>query len=205
MNASLPTRSSSRATHARRRTLARHYGQGVILVHAGNRVDLPGRDTPRFPASLVPIVRRRLARVLDDLRPAAVVSAAAAGADLIVLEEAIAAGIPIHLALPLSVEQFRLRAVEDLGEAWEQSFDRVLAAATEHGTVHIENRGDDEDWFTEGNETILERAEAVADGDSVYALVVRPHRGEAAPSTTDRFAESAAARGWPVIELGITP
>ncbi|MGD9705071.1 MAG: hypothetical protein AB7Q42_11420 [Acidimicrobiia bacterium] len=177
----------------------------MLLVHAGNRVDLPGRGTPRFPPALVPLVRRRVAQVLTDLRPRGVVSAAAAGADLIVLEEAIEAGITIHLALPLGVEQFRARAVEDLGGDWAERYDRVLAEATEHGTVHIENRGNDEDWFTEGNETILDRAEMLSDGDSIYALVVRPHSGESLPSATDRFAASAAKRGWPVIELGITP
>ncbi len=177
----------------------------MLLVHAGNRVDLPGRGIPRFPATLVPLVHERVAKVLADLRPSGVVSAAAAGADLIVLEEAVAAGITIHVALPLGIEQFRLRAVEDLGGDWADRYNRVLAVATAHGTVHIENLGDDDDWYTEGNETILDRAEELADGGSIYALVVRPHSGESNPSTTDLFAESAAKRGWPVIELGITP
>ena len=177
----------------------------MLLVHAGNRVDLPGRRNPRFPEALVPLVRARIARVLADLRPQAVVSAAAAGADLLVLEEALRAGITIHIALPLSVERFRERGCEDVGDDWAVRYDKVIAEAHERGTVHIEDRDDDEDWFTHGNETILDRAEAVAGDDSVYALVVRPHNGETPPSATDHFATSAARRGWPVIELSIKP
>ena len=65
------------------------------------------------------------------------------------------------------------------------------------GTVYIENLGDDDDWYTEGNETILDRADELADGGSIYALVVRLHSGESNPSTTDLFAESAAKRDGP--------
>ena len=36
--------------------------RAVLLVHAGNRVDLPGRGTPRFPPTLVPLVRERVAQ-----------------------------------------------------------------------------------------------------------------------------------------------
>lgn len=179
--------------------------QPVLLVHAGNRIDLPDRRTPRFPGALVPLVQHRVAQVLADLRPTAVVSAAAAGADLIVLEEALRAGITIHVALPLGVEQFRRRACEDLGDDWAVRYDKVLAEAGALGTVHIEDHGDEEDWYTRGNDTILDRAAAVADGESIYAFVVRPHSGESSPSATDMFAASAAARGWPLIELSITP
>ena len=177
----------------------------VLLVHAGNRVDLPDRRTPRFPPALVPLVQHRVAQVLADLRPSAVVSAAAAGADLIVLEEALRMGITIHVALPLGVEEFRRRGCEDVGDDWAVRYDKVLAEAGALGSVHIEDHGGDDDWYTHGNETILNRAAVVADGESIYALVVRPHSGEISPSATDHFAASAAARGWPVIELGITP
>ena len=189
-------------TRARHRTTT---VRPVLLVHAGNRVDLPGRRTPRFPRTLVPLVQHRVAQVLTDLHPSAVVSAAAAGADLIVLEEALRLGITIHVALPISVELFRRRGCEDVGDDWAVRYDKVLAEAGSLGTVHIEDHRDDEDWYTHGNKTILDRAAAVADGESIYAFVVRPHSGETSPSATDHFAASAAARGWPVIELSITP
>lgn len=177
----------------------------MLLVHAGNRVDLPGRETPRFPPSMVPLVRRRVAEVLEELRPSAVVSAAAAGADLIVLEEAARLGIPTHVALPLGVAHFRSKAVEDLGPDWEGRYDRILDHAAAHGTVHIEDRGDSDAWYMHGNETILDRAAELAGTEPVYALVIRPHGGGSDRSATDAFAESAAARGWPVVELAITP
>jgi hypothetical protein len=151
------------------------------------------------------LVQSRVAQVLADLRPVAVVSAAAAGADLIVLEEALRLGITIHVALPLGVEEFRRLACEDVGDDWAVRYDKVLAEAGALGTVHIEDHDGDADWYTHGNDTILNRADAVAGGESIYAFVVRPHSGETSPSTTDLFAASAAARGWPVIELSIIP
>ena len=52
----------------------------MILVHAGNRVDGPGRaGPPRFPEAQAEFVGWRLSRLLDVLRPRGVVSAAAAG------------------------------------------------------------------------------------------------------------------------------
>ena len=46
----------------------------MLLVHAGNRVDGPGRPGRRFPADHVADVRTRVARLLAALRPEAVVS-----------------------------------------------------------------------------------------------------------------------------------
>jgi hypothetical protein len=182
----------------------------VLLVHAGNRVDHPDRSSPRFPSSTVPAVRARVRRLLADLRPNAVVSAAAAGADLIVLGEAIDAGIAVHVALPLTTDEFSQRSVADLGEAWQVEYERVLAHATLHGSVSIDDLSDDDDWYLNGNDCILDRAALVAQSgagepDSVYALVLRPHGGDGARSATDHFAALAAGRGWPVIELPLTP
>ena len=77
--------------------------------------------------------------------------------------------------------------------------------ATARGTVYIENLGDDDDWYTEGNETILSRADELADGGSIYALVVRPHGRRVEPEHDRPLRRERGEAGWPVIELGITP
>ena len=90
----------------------------MLLVHAGNRLDLANRRGARFPSSQVPTVRTRVRQVLDTLRPSGVVSAAASGADLIVLEEAIIRSIAIHVVLPISREEFVNKSVADTGPDW---------------------------------------------------------------------------------------
>jgi hypothetical protein len=89
----------------------------MILVHAGNRVDGPERTgPPRFPESQVAFVQKRLARLLDALRPRIVVSAAAAGADLLLLELALATeGGAVLIVLPFAATAFRVASVADGG------------------------------------------------------------------------------------------
>jgi hypothetical protein len=87
--------------------------------YAGNRVDAADRGGPsRFPESQVPFVRERLARLVEALRPRVVVSAAAAGADLLLLEEALAVkGLAVHVVLPFAAPRFRETSVADRGDA----------------------------------------------------------------------------------------
>ena len=97
----------------------------MIVVHAGNRPDQPGRETPRFPASQVAAVEHRVAALLDALRPEAVVSAPAAGADLIVLAAAQRRGIPVHIVLGIDLDAFIEQSVADAGETWVTRFRSV--------------------------------------------------------------------------------
>jgi len=80
------------------------------IVHAGNRIDAPDRAVPRFPAGNVEWFERRLRRFLGELRPTGVVSAAAAGADLLMLDVANELGIRIEIVLPLPIDEFVARA-----------------------------------------------------------------------------------------------
>src|SRR5918997_2468297 len=103
----------------------------VLVVHAGNRVDADGAGAPgRFPPDQVDVVRARLARLLTHLRPEVVVSAAAAGSDLLVLQEALRLSLAVHVVLPFTREIFRERSVADRGGDWAEAFDRVLDTVT---------------------------------------------------------------------------
>src|SRR3712207_9109193 len=91
----MPRRVSSRCRLRRERP--------VLVVHAGNRVDADGAAAPgRFPPDQVDVVRARLARLLAHLRPEVAVSAAAAGAAPLVLQDAPRARLAAPPALPSS-------------------------------------------------------------------------------------------------------
>jgi tetratricopeptide (TPR) repeat protein len=182
----------------------------MILVHAGNRVDAADRrGSSRFPESQVPFVEWRLGRFLGTLRPRVVVSAAAAGADLLLLEQALAIeGIDVHVVLPFRASDFRARSVADRGDAWGERYDRLLSLVEGRaGSRVIEHdQTPDDAGYRAGNRLLVEHAQEVAsdleDGDhGVLALAVRPGQGSGEPSITDDFVAIAGMLGVTVIDI----
>ena len=181
----------------------------MLLAHAGNRIDGADRRAPRFPAGQVGPVTAIVGRLLADLRPSAVVSAPANGADLIVLDEAQRLGIATHVVLPLPVDDFRVRSVETgrCGDGWGDRYDRVLAAAaTTGGSVEALELDADPAWYLAANGLILDAARRRAAGaEAVVALTVRPPEGERPPSASDDFARRAAVAGLTVLTVDPRP
>jgi hypothetical protein len=170
----------------------------VLLVHAGNRIDLANRAIPRFPASRVTAVRAGVGRLLAALRPTDVVSIAAAGADLIVLDEAIRRSINTHVVLPIALDEFVKQSVVDAGPEWVGLFDEVLRHVSTVGGCSI-TRGQDDptgEWYLAAHDQLLHRAEVVAAGGAIVALTIRPPEGEQRPSVTDDFAARTEKMGW---------
>jgi hypothetical protein len=177
----------------------------VLLVHAGNRIDLADRPMARFAPSEVPMVADRVAHVLGTLQPFAVVSAAAAGADIIVLEQAIRLGIAVHIVLAIGRHDFVEQSVADAGPEWVQRFDAVLEHVTADGRCSLV-QGDAEPetaWYVDGHDQLLRRAEELAAGSVIVALTVRPPEGETPPSVSDAFAARAERSG--LLTLCIDP
>jgi hypothetical protein len=178
----------------------------MILVHAGNRVDAADRGGPsRFPESQVAFVEERLARLLGALRPRVVVSAAAAGADLLLLEKALTTeGVgEVHVVLPFSATRFRETSVADRGGAWTERFDRLLALVEEREGSHVYEhaKSPDDAGFRAGNRLLVEHARAEASDEGVLALAVRPRPGDTEPSITDDFVTVARMHDLTVIDI----
>jgi len=179
----------------------------VLIVHAGNRIDAPDRREPRFPASQVGLVAQRVGRLFDVMQPAGVVSAPAAGADLIVLDEARRRGIPLHVFLPIDVDEFVRASVGDHDPEWLGLFEAVMDHARDDtrcsvrsagGTVHA-------DWYLRAQQALLAHATEVAAGDLVVALTIRPPAGETPHSATDEFADRAGRAGLIVLTVDPRP
>jgi hypothetical protein len=180
----------------------------VLLAHAGNRIDAEDRPEPRFPASQIDVVTAVIARALNDLRPSSIVSAAANGADLIILAEAQRLGIPTHVVLPLPAETFLEASVAGAHPAWVEQYRQVLDTATTSPVSTIDNLdlNEDPDWYLVANGLILERARTVAgDDEAIVAFTVRPTEGETPASATDEFARLAAEAGLTVLTLDPRP
>jgi len=161
----------------------------------------------RFPESQLPVVESRVGKVLDSLAPRAVVSAAAAGADLVVLGQAIRRGIDVHVVLAITADEFLKRSVVDAGPEWVTRFDDVLRhISTQAGCTLVEGDGAPEaEWYLAAHDQLLSRAEVVADGDVIVALTVHPPEGEVPRSVTDEFAARAERTGLLVLSIDPRP
>lgn len=177
----------------------------VIMAFAGNRVDADDRDgRPRFPASQTDEMCRRVARLVTALEPRLVVGAAAAGADLLVLEAAMACGVRIDVVLPAPVNEFRERSVADRGSAWTAVFDRVVTEASERDEHSLVEHREPANaaGYEAGNRHLLDEALRQAEPDeAVVALAIRPPATASRPSITDDFVAAARSRNLLVVDL----
>jgi hypothetical protein len=174
----------------------------VVLTLAGRRIDAPD-VAARFPLANVALVRGRLREVFETLQPAAVVCAAACGADLIALELADELGVPGWVVLPFAAELFRSTSVVDRPGDWGPLYDRLVdrAARAERLIAH-EMPADDDATYLHANEAILDLAvREAASVENVRALVAWEGTPRAGVDVTYAFAESARRRGIAVVEI----
>lgn len=101
-----------------------------VVAFAGHMIDHSERETARFPPAAEPAVRARIRNVLRNSAPAAVVSSAASGGDIIVAEEALALDTPLYIILPFEDrDDFVGRSVAYAGSQWAARFRRVCRGA----------------------------------------------------------------------------
>lgn len=183
----------------------------MIVVHAGNRVDAEGAGAPgRFPPDQVEVVRGRLARLLGHLCPEVVVTAAAAGSDLLVLQEALRLGLAVHVVLPSARDVFRERSVADRGPSWTAAYEQVLdaVAARADTCVLVEHDlPETTEGYRRGNQALLDHARRLDGRDETLAVAVRPRARQDPPSITDDLVDRAVAQrvAWIDLDPGVRP
>jgi hypothetical protein len=184
--------------------------RGPVLALAGRRVDAPGETIPRFPLERVPLVRRRIRRLLEERQPTRLVCSAACGADLLALEEADALGIRHHIVLPFDPARFRETSVADRPGDWVVTYDRLVAGAmgTRGLTVLKELSTGSGAAYAAANRAILEEALRSAQADArggqpraVLAVIVWDGRSRGEGDATEGFAREARAMNMDVVEI----
>jgi hypothetical protein len=130
------------------------------------------------------------------------VTAAAAGSDLLLAEVALDRSIPVHLVLPFDPGRFREESVADRGGRWVRSYDRTLDAVGKEsaGSLLVLDFDPDDVGFRATNGALLERACLLSPG-RVLAVAVRPRERRGPPSVTDDFVERAEQAGLFVVEI----
>ncbi len=167
-----------------------------VLVFAGVVPDGESETEPndaRFPASEESRVRAEIRAALEEISPVTVYCAAAAGSDILLLEEAAALKIETQIILPASVAEFRRLSVEPFGADWCRRFDAATAEASRVECLgrHFPPISEQALMFRYGNQVLVGSAmlRARLGGFALGALAVwdgEPPRG---PGGTGEFVD----------------
>jgi class 3 adenylate cyclase/tetratricopeptide (TPR) repeat protein len=124
------------------RMLLEHFGQDVhaldecfgaptVIVFSGHMLDPPNGPPleKRFPAELEPAVASEIRRALSESLPATGFSSAAAGSDILFLEQMKSFEQAYHILLSGPEKEFVERSVNYAGAGWRDRFEKVLTSA----------------------------------------------------------------------------
>jgi hypothetical protein len=173
----------------------------MVFAAAGRRIDAPGADLPSFPLSNVELVTQRVRSFLHDQRAKLIVTSAACGTDLILLDEAGRLGIRRRVILPFDRDRFRATSVTDRPGDWGPLYDRLINEITSANDVLVSTEGAGElAAYTAANNLILEEAQALARqaGECASAVLVWDAHPRGAADFTQAFGERARERGMDV-------
>jgi hypothetical protein len=174
----------------------------MILALAGRRIDADGARPPRFPLGNAGVVRERLRALLRAEQPAALVSSAACGADLLALLEAGTLGIGRRVVLPFERHRFRGSSVTDRPGDWGSSFDLVVDDVTARGDLVVLEGPDGDEAYAAANGRILDEAlRLAASPQDAAAVLVWEGASRGAGDLTAAFGDGAAARGLRVVHI----
>jgi hypothetical protein len=173
--------------------------KGPVVVSAGRRVDAPDTSSPRFPASNVDSVRKKVREFFAHESPGAVVCSAACGSDLLVLEAAAAKNVQRYVLLGAEPAVFRKESVTDRPGNWGEMFDEVMKSAN----VEVLKLPSGQEGYVQTNLDLLNRAQALAKelGTGMVALVIWNEQARGADDVTAHFLEQARQRKMPVTEI----
>lgn len=173
-----------------------------IVALAGRLVDNASSRTARFPVENVTKVKARLRALFERLEIHALVSSAAAGADLLAIEVAARAGVPRRVVLGAKPIDFAAASVAVRPGPWPELFRRWVATPSDGLTVDVLASTAADDYLAV-NEAILSRALEKAGAAKVcpIAVLVWEGRSRGSDDTTADFRDRAKSLGFEVLEV----
>jgi hypothetical protein len=183
----------------------------MIMALGGRRVDAADAPMQRFPPQNEARVRAEIAALLERYRPSVLVALAAAGADMLGLEEAGRLKVCRRVILPFPPDRFRATSVVDRPGDWGARFDRLLAEIIPAGDLVVKPAPDvdesddaaylrvaaavlDEAFALAWQELRAERREDVLPASRVVALAVWDGIARGEDDLTAGFIAEARAR-----------
>jgi hypothetical protein len=175
----------------------------MVIALAGRRVDAADAKEPRFPLQNLALVQRRVRAMLESHNAAAVVCAAACGADLVALSEAGSLGLRRRVVLPSDRHRFRETSVTDRPGDWGPLYDRILDEVDAAGDLLIVRQPSGDEGYSAANLAILDEAISLAKilHMPTGAALIWDGTSRGKGDITDEFGIEARKRGLPVVEV----
>jgi tetratricopeptide (TPR) repeat protein len=124
----------------------RIFAPPVVVAFSGHMIDAPGRETPRFPATIEEQVKQSIKAALNTLNASVGYCSLACGADILFAEAMAERGGEVQVVLPFAQADFISISVAFAGTEWVQRFQSLLE---KYPTVKltVENYGGNDDLF----------------------------------------------------------
>lgn len=177
-------------------------GKSGVLVFSGHMIDMPGRQSERFPERIVGAVARAIQDTLAELDAGAGQTAmcqGACGGDLLFARSALQRGLGLSLFLPVTRTAFVQKSVAFAKEYWTILFDEVV----EHPRTRVQVLDPESCWaqehesiFVGANTWML--ASACATKSNVQAVALWDGQRSGKPGGTDAFVDSVRRLGLPL-------
>lgn len=183
----------------------------TVLLFTGHLLDSIDRISARFPYRLVSEIRRliavEIARFKNDRQQQVAISSLAAGADILFAEEVLAAGLPLEVFLPFSVQEFIDHSVsyaknhpEEHSDEWIERFRNCLARVS---ALHITQMAEGINPYAACNRAMLLRAMEAANQQKrlIHALAMMEKSSEVVEGGAASFADEIELTGIEVKRL----
>jgi hypothetical protein len=175
----------------------------TAIVFTGHMVDLPERETPRFPPAMEPLAAEAIRARLADLRAGDTrligIASGARGGDILFHEACAALGIAARLVLPFHPDAFFDASVRGVpGSDWEARFEAIWRAKA-GGARTVLGLDDAPDPFGACNDAMLAMARDAA--ARVVLLALWDGAGAVKQGGTAAFAEQVREGGGEVIQI----
>jgi class 3 adenylate cyclase len=171
---------------------------GAVLHYSGHIISAP--DKPgRFPADQEIAVQGQLQKLFAQTAFSRVFGSLAAGADILVAEAALEAGIDLSVVLPFQADEFLEVSVQPSGQDWQARFQHCLKAAKEVLFVTPDAYLGDDSLFGHATQFALGLARQQADwlhADAVQVAVSDGRDGPNASAGTAYDVRLGAAAGF---------
>jgi Tetratricopeptide Repeats-Sensor len=185
-----------------------------VMVFSGHRLDAPGREPPRFPATPESIARatqmiRDAVQTEKELAgdgPIEGIAGGASGGDILFHEICLELGIPTTLMLAIPRDDYAAASVADAGPEWVERFralverlDVKLLSQTKELPSWLAERGDYSIW-QRNNRWTLHTGLSRSDVDASL-IVLWDGKGGDGPGGTEDMVKAASSRGVRIVQL----
>ena len=178
----------------------------MIVAVAGRRTDAPDSPSPRFPLGHIDAVSRQIRSRFEAFQASTIVSSAAAGADLLALQQAGALGLRRRVVLAGPSDRFKQDSVLDRPGDWGPLFDQIVGEVRAAGDlIELDVEGN---WtgYLRVTAAILDEAVKLAKPSEkrLGALLVWDGKSRGDDDVTDAFRRQAAAAQFELLPPVLT-